>query len=119
MLIATTCKRQASWSFTNVTKGLTKAGCAKSVMLWLQSVTGKGRKSRCRGCERVVRYRLPCTLKLRANGRINSKSRWPEWELLDSVGGGVQTDATCPLTMVTSNDVASVCTGLYCQFNCE
>ena len=52
---------------------------------------------------------------------------------LISVGSGVQTDATTPKNMLqhtcnrvckrtqhaTSNNVASVCTGLYCHFNCE
>ena len=57
----------------------------------------------------------------------------PSGGWLISVGSGVQTDATTPKNMLqdtcnrvckrtqhaTSNNVASVCTGLYCKFKCE
>ena len=78
-------------------------------------------------------YRLPCTLELRANGRNNSQRFWVEWELIDKCwqwcANGCnysQEYATTYLQRVckrtqhaTSNNVASVCTGLYCHFNCE
>ena len=55
MLIATTSKRQASWSFTNVTQGLTKANVLKQSCFGYKALRTKERKSHCRGCERVLR----------------------------------------------------------------